>query len=98
MHRARMNRQMQTRNDLKNLINKKIQEKEKKVKDIMNSVEISMQNLTGEEERKIQSDPTIRKKFAELCSIMEVDPLLICKFKKPKKEEFSVHLKISTKS
>jgi hypothetical protein len=93
MYRRNMDRQMNQRKNLQSMIDKSIRDKEQKIKETMSKVEMSMQNLTGEQEYKIQKDPVIRKKFAELCSIMEVDPLLISKVNKAKKEESSVHLK-----
>lgn len=79
MHRHRYEQQQRLMRERRELINKSIRDKENRVKQVMQSIEVALQNLTGREEQKIQSDPTIRKKFAQLCSIMEVDPLLISK-------------------
>ena len=98
MHRLKYEQAMKLQRDRRNLIDQKIREREEEVKKIINNVEISMQNLTGEDEYKIQNDPNIRKKFAELCSIMEIDPLLISKHNKPKREAFLILLKNFTKS
>ena len=96
MHNRAYENRMKLIRERKALIEKSIRDKEDRVKQVLQAVEFAMQNLSGKEESKIQNDPEIRQKFAQLCSIMEVDPLLISKSNQPKKEGSLVQPRIST--